>query len=192
MKYKEVVNTIKISRDIISRNIKEGSICVDCTVGNGNDTLLLAHIVGDTGKVYGFDIQKIAIEITSQKLRDKNLTGNTTLIEDSHENILDYIKEPVDLFIYNLGYLPKGDKSIKTNEISTIKSLRASLKLLKDNGIILITCYTGHDGGMLEKNAIEAFLVKLDQGEFNVLKYDFLNQKNYPPILYCVEKMGGN
>lgn len=190
--YKEVVNTIKFTRDIISRNIKNSSICVDCTVGNGNDISLLARIVGEEGKVYGFDIQSLAIERSYKSLKDQGLDGNTILIEDSHEYIANYIKEKIDLFIYNLGYLPRGDKSIKTKGKSTIKSLEAALKLLKSNGIILITCYTGHEGGMEEKNAIEGFLVNLDQSEFNVLKYDFLNQKNFPPILYCIEKIGGN
>lgn len=192
MTYKEVVNTIKSTRDIIDRNIEIGDICVDCTVGNGSDILLLAELVGKKGKVYGFDIQDIAIDITSKRLTEHNLIDNVILIHDSHENIAEYIKEEIDLFIYNLGYLPKGDKNVKTNKESTIKSLVASLKLLRNNGIILITCYTGHDGGPEEKDAIEDFLAKLDQRHFNVLKYDFLNQKNFPPILYCVEKIGGN
>lgn len=192
MKYKEVVNTIKFTKDIINRNVKSGDICVDCTIGNGNDILFLADTVGRKGKIYGFDIQDIAIKITSKKLKDKNLDENIILIKDSHENISKYIEEEVDLFIYNLGYLPRGNKNIKTNKKSTIKSLEVSLQLLRNNGIILITCYTGHDGGMEEKNAIEDFLVKLDQSDFNVLKYDFLNQRNFPPILYCIEKIGGN
>ncbi len=192
MSYREVVNTIKFTRDIIARNVKNASICVDCTVGNGNDISLLAAIVGEEGRVYGFDIQALAIDRTLQRLKKQGLDGNTILIKDSHENITNHINEKIDLFIYNLGYLPRGDKSIKTNSQSTIKSLDAALVLLKGNGIILITCYTGHDGGVEEKNAIEEFLVKLNQSDFNVLKYDFLNQKNFPPVLYCIEKMGGN
>lgn len=192
MKYKEVVNTIKFVRDIISRNVKKGDICVDCTVGNGNDIEFLLDIVGEKGKVYGFDIQEIALERTGQRLKDSKLMDNSILIKDSHENIDKYIDKKISLFIYNLGYLPKGDKDIKTNKKSTIKSLEIALKLLKGNGIILITCYTGHDGRIEEKDAIESFLINLDQCNFNVLKYDFFNQKNFPPILYCIEKIGGS
>ncbi len=191
MKYSEVVNTIKFTRDIIYRNLRDGDRAVDCTVGNGHDTLLLADIVGDSGRVYGFDIQDIAIETTFKKLESENLINRVNLIKDSHENIDKYIKESVDLVIYNLGYLPRGDKNIKTEKSSTIKSIQISLELLKNNGIILITCYTGHDGGSEEKDAIEDFLKKLNQSDFNVLKYDFINQKNFPPVLYCVEKTGG-
>ena len=36
----------------------KGDYAVDATLGNGHDTCFLAEIVGDSGKVFGFDIQK--------------------------------------------------------------------------------------------------------------------------------------
>lgn len=188
MRYKEIVNTLKISRDIINKHVKEGDIVLDCTVGNGNDTLHLAKLVGDNGKVYGFDIQKKALEITRQLLTSENVYNRVKLIEDSHENINLYIKDKLDFIIYNLGYLPRGDKNIRTKSHSTLISLKKSLDLLNNNGIILITSYVGHEGGMDEKDTIENLLSQLDQSIYNVIKYDFINQKNYPPILYGVEK----
>lgn len=188
MAYKEIINTTKITRDIIYKYVKEGSKVLDCTIGNGNDTLLLANLVGNKGKVYGFDIQSQALTITLSKLVKENLEYRVELIKDSHENIDLYIDEKLDLIIYNLGYLPRGNKNIKTNKTSTLISVKKSLDLLKSNGIILITCYTGHVGGLEEKNGIENFLGKLDQKKYNVIKYDFINQINSPPILYGVEK----
>ncbi len=35
----------------------EGMTAVDCTVGNGHDTLFLAEAAGPGGRVYGFDVQ---------------------------------------------------------------------------------------------------------------------------------------
>ena len=103
--------------------------------------------------------------------------------------ILIYIlRKKIDFIIYNLGYLPKGNKNIKTNKNTTSVSLKKSLDLLNDNGIILITCYIGHEGGIEEKDAVEELLKGLDQKKYNVIKYDFINQKNFPPILYGVEK----
>ncbi len=188
MTYKNIINTIEITRKFIYMHIKEGKVVLDCTVGNGNDTILLAKLVGDKGKVYGFDIQRKAIEITKQRLIDEELLDRVVLIEDGHENIDSYIEEKLDFVIYNLGYLPKGDKNIKTNSSTTLVSLEKSLDLLKENGLLLITCYVGHEGGMEEKNSVEEFLSKLNQKEFNVLKYDFINQINSPPVLYGVEK----
>ncbi len=188
MYYNNIVNTIKISRDIINKCVKEGQTVLDCTVGNGNDTVILAKLVGETGKVYGFDIQKEALEITWKSLTCENIDNRVELIEDSHENIDKYINEKLDFIIYNLGYLPKGNKNIRTSKESTLKSLQKAIGLLKINGIILVSCYVGHDGGLDEKNGVEEFFKNLDQKEFNAIKYDFINQKNCPPILFGVEK----
>lgn len=188
MYYNKIVNTIKLAHDIINKSVKVGQTVLDCTVGNGNDTKLLAELVGPNGKVYGFDIQSRALEITIEKLTCENLNNRVILIQDSHENIDLYIDEKLDFIVYNLGYLPKGDKNIKTNKKSTLISLNKSLSLLNDNGIILVSCYVGHDGGMEEKNGVEELLRNLDQKKFNVIKYDFINQGNFPPILYGIEK----
>ncbi|WP_249323389.1 tRNA (mnm(5)s(2)U34)-methyltransferase [Wansuia hejianensis] len=188
MGYKIINNAISIVRNIVNDYVKPGFIALDCTIGNGNDTLLLRKSVGDSGKVYGFDIQEIAIKNTSKLLYKHKLDNRVILINDSHEHIDKYISEQLDIIIYNLGYLPKGDKSIKTKPKSTLESIYKSLQLLKENGIILITSYIGHEGGLLEKQALENFLLQLDQTRFNVLKHEFINQKNNPPILYIIEK----
>lgn len=188
MRFNKIVNTLQIVKDMINKHVKEGDIVLDCTVGNGNDTISLAKLVGQTGKVYGFDIQKKAIDITLEQLTCENINNRVILIEDGHENIDLYIQDKLDFIIYNLGYLPKGDKTIKTNKETTLISLKKSLNLLNNNGIILISCYTGHDGGLDEKNLVEQLLSNLDQKIYNVIKYEFINQKNFPPILYGVEK----
>lgn len=189
MRFEKIINTNTIVKELIINSVKEGSIALDCTVGNGHDTSLLAELVGDNGKVYGFDIQNKAIEITSDLLIKANLEDRVILIEDSHENIDKYIEEKLDFIIYNLGYLPSGDKSIKTNKESTIRSIMKSLILLNNRGLMAITVYVGHNGGLDEKNAIEELLRSLNQKEYNVLKYDFINQINNPPILYVLERL---
>ena len=148
----------------------------------------MAKLVGTTGKVYGFDIQKIAIEKTKELLNENNFAENVVLINDSHEKVDKYILEALDAAIYNLGYLPKGDKSITTKAKSTVISILKTLELLKSNGILIIVSYIGHPGGMDEKNALEGILKDLDQKKFNVLKNEFINQKNSPPLLYIIEK----
>lgn len=188
MGYKKLKNTILITKNIINYYVKPGHIVLDCTVGNGNDTLLLAQNAGTKGKVYGFDIQDAAINNTSELLRQYELLNNVILIKDSHEYIEQYIHEELDFIIYNLGYLPGGDKTIKTSSLSTIKSIRQALDLLKVNGLLAVTVYVGHDGGLEEKKSLEDYLLNLNQDIFHVLKHKFINQKNNPPILYLVEK----
>ena len=192
VRFEKIINTISISKDILKRTIKEGDIVLDATVGNGNDTLDLSRLVGKNGKVYGFDIQVIAIENTKSLLAEYNLLDNTILINDSHENIDQYIKEPLDFIIYNLGYLPKGDKNIKTKAKTTAISVSKALDILKENGIIIIISYIGHPGGLEEKEALEEILGNLDQKKYNVLKNEFINQKNFAPLLYLIEKAKEN
>lgn len=188
MEFNKIINTISISKDLFIRYIQEGDVVLDATVGNGNDTLDLAKRVGKTGKVYGFDIQSIAIENTKKLLIKNDLLDNVVLINDNHKNIDNYIDESLDLAIYNLGYLPRGDKNIKTKADSTVISVTKSLNLLKSNGILIIISYIGHAGGVEEKEAVEELLTTLDQKHFNVLKNEFINQRNYPPLIYIVEK----
>lgn len=186
--YKYIVNNNTSVRKFLGLYVKKDMIVCDCTMGNGNDTNLLSKLVGENGRVYSFDIQEQALENTKDKLKKNRAPFNYELILDGHENLDKYIKDRVDLFIYNLGYLPRSDKFITTKADTTIKSMEKALELLKDNGLLVVTCYTGHDGGLKEKNSVEEFLVGLDQKKYHVLKHDFINQKNNPPIVYCVEK----
>lgn len=189
MKTDHIRNTKNIVTEYLNRYIEKGDICLDATVGNGNDINKIAGLVGKNGKVYGFDIQALAIDNTKELLRSHDILDRVVLIKDGHENIDHYVDESLKLIIYNLGYLPKGDKHIKTNENTTIISIKKALNLMAKKSIMLITTYIGHPGGNEENIAVNDFLSSLNQKYFNVVKYEFINQMNHPPILYAVEKL---
>lgn len=176
---------------LIKSYVKENHICLDGTVGNGNDTMKILNTLNGTGKIYGFDIQEDAINHTESLIFSRNYKTEVLLIKDSHEYVDRYIKERINFAIYNLGYLPGGDKNIKTNYTSTIISIKKVLDLLAPNGILLITVYLGHPGGMDEYTAINDYLETLEQKNYNVFKLKFINQKNNPPIIFGVEARGG-
>lgn len=189
MTRKLVRNTMEIASDYIHKYVKVGDICLDATLGNGNDISMIAKLVGNKGMVYGFDIQDIAIENTNTLLMSENLINRVKIINDSHENIDKYIDSKLDFIIYNLGYLPKGDKNIITNSETTIKSIRKSLNLMGSRSIMIITTYIGHPGGKEEDYAVSELLSSLNQKSYNILKNEFINQINKPPKLYIVEKL---
>ena len=182
-------NTHNIVSRYLNQYIKKGYICLDATIGNGNDIYTIARLVGENGKVYGFDIQELAINNTRKLLKSHDILDRAIIIRDSHENIDTYIEDKLNFIIYNLGYLPKGDKSIKTRKDSTSISIKKALKLMAVNSIMLITAYVGHPGGLEENITVNNLLNSLDQREFNVIKYEFINQRNSPPLLYAVEKL---
>ena len=125
------------------------------TVGNGNDTLFLCNKL-NKGHVFGFDIQDIAINNTKKLLEENNI-NNYTLFNTSHENINEVLNQyinKISLILFNLGYLPNGDKIITTNHKSTLNALKNSFKMLNNKGIILIVVYPHKEGKIEEKEII--------------------------------------
>ncbi|MDK2901132.1 Ribosomal RNA small subunit methyltransferase H [Koleobacter methoxysyntrophicus] len=182
---------LDFAKDIVKGVIEDGDIVVDCTAGNGKDTLFLAELVGTRGKVYAFDIQNVAIENTRKALIDKGFIDRVTLICDGHEHILKYVRDKITCAVFNLGYLPGGNRNIITVPDKVIKAIKSCLELLLPGGIISIVSYTGHPGGKEELEAIIQFLKTLDQKKYAVANYRFLNQKNDPPQLIIIEKGRG-
>jgi len=188
IKAKYITKVTDLNKILLENIIREGDIVVDATVGNGHDTKYLAEKVGENGFVYGFDVQKVAIETSTKLLKKNNLLSRVKLMLDGHENIDTYVKEEISCVMFNLGYLPRADHSVITKPSTTIQAIEKSLKLLKPHGIISIALYTGHEGGIDEKNAVYDYIMNLNQTYYNVLNCDFINQKNNPPRLLLIEK----
>lgn len=183
-------NALHFSHTLLEETVKVGDTVIDATVGNGNDTLKLAELVKNEGKVYGYDVQEQAIETARLKLDNENLSAPVELMWMGHEHIADLSldESSVSAVVFNLGYLPSGDKSIITLPETTLKAVEASLPLLKKGGIISLMIYHGHAGGTEEKDAVNDYVSQLPQKHFNVLHYGFINQKNNPPFLIVIEK----
>jgi SAM-dependent methyltransferase len=131
---------------------------LDATAGNGKDTLLLSQLLPN-GYVIGFDIQELALQRARERLKEQ---PHVTLHLRSHEEI-DQVPLPFPprLIIYNLGYLPGGDKTITTLQTTTLRSLEASLRCLAPDGALSIICYSGHPGGQAEEDAVWSWAEKL-------------------------------
>ncbi|MBN2547116.1 MAG: class I SAM-dependent methyltransferase [Spirochaetes bacterium] len=173
---------------ILKNHVKKKDIIIDATLGNGNDALFLAQLTGANGLVYGFDIQKNAIDSTEKKLIEKKLEDRVKLILDSHENIDKYVKQKISTAVFNLGYLPDADRSIITTPQSTIIALRKVMKLLKNEGLITIVSYIEHQGGYEESIELENFLKIIDEKKYKILKINYLNDKKKAPVLFLITK----
>lgn len=163
---------------------------VDATVGNGHDTVYLAKLVGPKGQVYGFDIQKVAIQQTTQALTAAKLNQQVTLTKAGHETVANVLPadRQVKCAVFNLGYLPGGDKAIITQSTTTLTAITALEARLATNGLIILMVYVGHPGGRAEAQAIAAHVKQLDQHDFQVLQYGFINQVHQPPYLIAIQK----
>ena len=179
---------VEFSHLLMSRHISAGAVVIDATAGNGHDSLMLANLVGDEGRVYAFDIQEKAIRNTEKLLAEHKVLPRVKLFKDGHQNLDKYIIEEIDGMIFNLGYLPGGDKEIITNKETTIEALEKGLELLKEGGLIILVVYTGHSGGEEELAALLDFIAGLDSHIYNVLNYRFVNQQTAPQILAIIRR----
>lgn len=173
---------------LLNECLKPGNRAVDATVGNGWDTLKLCELVGDTGKVYGFDIQEEAIEHTKRRLESAECLNRAELYCASHGDVGRFIHEPIQAFVMNLGYLPGGNKEIVTCRESTVKAIESLMNLLDSGGIGTILVYYGHAGGKEEKYAVEELMASIPAGWGQITRMEIVNRKNSPPILYILEK----
>ena len=159
-------------------HLSPDDLALDATCGNGHDTLFLAQQLPQ-GTVIGFDIQEEALEQTRRRTQGMS---NVTLYHCCHSEIPHLIlPQKPRLIVYNLGYLPGGDKTVTTKTETTLHSLKGSLEILAEDGTLSVTCYPGHEEGARE----EAAVVEWAQGlNCSVGWYRTLKRREAPSFLW--------
>ncbi len=179
--------SIAFAHDMLAAHVEKTDRTIDATAGNGKDTLFLARI---SAHVFAFDIQKEALARTRQLLAEAG-ADNVTLIHDSHHNIPLYVHDDIKAVVFNLGYLPGGDKHLTTKAPTTIEAVENATEILCAGGIIVIMVYPGHPEGRTEEKALDRYVKTLPADRFHVVKYQPLNRKDAPyPII--IEKRKEN
>lgn len=174
--YKKIAASVDFSHRL-ALFPKKKELAVDATIGNGHDSHFLLH---HYKKAIGFDIQDIAIK------RSLKLLGNydtISIIKDSFINLDKYIKEPIDCLLYNLGFLPGSNHSIKTNYQDDIISLSKGLKMLSNDGICIVVFYTQHDNSE-EYNNVMKYIDTLKEFRYST------TQINHEIILEVTKNRG--
>jgi 16S rRNA C1402 N4-methylase RsmH len=168
----------------------DGALAVDATVGNGYDTLFLAHRVGPRGTVLGFDVQKAALAGAREMLKFVGSMGRVSLIHDSHSHLENYLPQGalVQVAMFNLGYLPRGNREIITRPDTTIAALKALSRHLAPNGRITVLAYRGHQGGIPEYEEVRKFLENLPDREWSVEEFAGVGDSPTAPRLFRIEK----
>lgn len=189
MNVREKYRITEYCHHFLREYIHEGDCCIDATCGNGSDTEFLCRSVGKTGRVYGFDIQKDAVEKTRNRLEQAGCADQAVLACDGHENMADHVKEQVTAVMFNFGYLPGGDHSVATKPETSLKAVEEGLKLLKTGGVMSLCIYSGGDTGYEEKNTLLAYLKELDTKQWLVIVHSYYNRKNNPPLPVFVVRL---
>ena len=180
-----MIRLTELVHERLAGHVSAGDIAIDATAGNGHDTHLLASLVGDSGRVFSFDIQHEAIAATAQRIEESGFR-NVELLPESHANLVELIPQQhhgeVAAVVFNLGYLPGGDKRVTTLVDTTSRALRGSLELLKPGGLISLLCYVGHPGGEAEAAAVDATLDELSRDEWQVETLRVPDAKSAPHL----------
>jgi hypothetical protein len=177
-----------LSHLFLRERVRPGNRVVDATCGNGHDTLLLAELVGPHGKVWGFDIQQESLVATATLLEAAGCRDRVELVPAGHEQIAQYVSGPLDAVIFNLGYLPGGDKTRVTRPRETLAALAQGAELLAPGGRICIVLYTGHPGGGEEADAVDSWAAGLSPKEYHVWRCRQMNRSAAAPYQLLVEK----
>jgi len=186
------ISLVNTAHTLIKEVLHTGDIAIDATVGNGHDTLFLLEQVSPSGQVFGFDIQQAAIESTQEKSLQIPHPECLTLVHASHADMANRIPVhhhgDISVIMFNLGYLPGGDKTIITCSDSTITALQSASQLVSSQGIITIMAYPGHSGGDLETAQVKNWCNQLDDKHFKSSIIYSSENKASAPILFVVQK----
>ncbi len=145
-----------IAHTWLAETIAYGDCVVDATLGNGHDALFLAQQIGASGQLFGFDVQKQAMEASQALLANEPCCQHLVLA--GHETMLEHIPQEIhgkiQAIMFNLGWLPGSDKSVVTHADTTILALEQSLELLAPDGRMTVMLYPGHQGGDTEAQQV--------------------------------------
>jgi len=188
----QTISITELAHARVSEILSEGDVAIDATVGNGHDSLWLAQSVGSKGLVFGFEIQQDALMVARNRLFQAGVMRQVQVYQTSHANIQSQIPKSyhgkVKGIVFNLGYLPGGDKHITTETESTIAALSQAYVMLVEGGILSIACYPGHHEGIDETNHVKQWVESLNPKETITHHYIPEGTKRRPPELYLVLK----
>ena len=183
-----MVDLVGLHKHFILEHLREGDVAVDFTMGNGGDTLFLSKTVGESGKVYAFDIQDLALESTRAYLKENGAPENYELICASHHRVKEFVKEPIKAGMFNLGYLPRsGNKALYTMRKTTMPAVEAAIDLLMPDGVLIVAIYPGHEEGALEGEMLREYFKTLSRFKICASEFHILNSPT-SPYFFLVEK----
>lgn len=181
---------LTLAKNYWKNHLKPGDIAIDATCGNGNDTLFLSQLLlsDPSSAVFSFDIQAEAI-LNTENLLKRHLSPDhfrRVLLHRRSHLELNSIPLPYSprLVVYNLGYLPGGNKSLTTKTETTLESVQMSLELISDDGALSIMCYPGHEEGAREELALVSWAESLPSKMWSVCYHRWINRPRAPSFLW--------
>ena len=188
-------NMVEASHQWLLPVLHPGRIAIDATCGNGNDTLFLARRTGTRAKVFAFDIQETAITRTRSALAKAGFPSRVSLHQRSHADLTAVIPktlhQSITAIIFNLGFLPGGDRTITTRAESTIQAMNQAVSILQPGGKLAVVAYPAHPGGGEETKAVDMWFRARNPETCNTITHKPPSQKP-TPVFFGLERFAQN
>ena len=183
------ISLLDTAHQTIRQTLSAGDLAIDATLGNGHDTLFLAQLVGAKGHVYGFDIQHQAVSATRLRLQQSGLETQASLFCSCHGRLREWLPAAahgrIKAVMFNLGYLPGGDKNLITRSPTTLAALDAAGSVLAADGVITVLAYPGHHGGDAETQALQQWIKTAGYG-IEIIQSQHPHTR--APVLFVIRK----
>lgn len=176
------------AKEMIENAVFPGACVIDATMGNGHDTAWLCELVGESGKVYAFDVQQEAVDRTAERLDQAGFRQRAELFCLGHEHMAEVLHQQADAIVFNLGWLPGAEHGVTTQTSTTLLAAEAALSLLKEEAVMTVCIYPGHEEGTRELHALLDWAAKLDDRRYDAMIKCYVNQPNDPPRMLAIRK----
>ncbi|WP_297217262.1 class I SAM-dependent methyltransferase [uncultured Desulfovibrio sp.] len=153
-------------------------LLLDATLGNGHDCAFLLRCAPDHSLLLGLDVQPQALDAARARLAGISRPDvRVQFFCQGHEHLArlwetlprEDRQRPLMAAVFNLGWLPGGDKTCLTQAATTVAALDALVPRLAPQGCISLHCYTGNTGGAEEEAAILERVAALPPRHWRVL-----------------------
>eukprot|EP00271_Cylindrocystis_brebissonii_P020267 TRINITY_DN6643_c0_g1_i1.p1 TRINITY_DN6643_c0_g1~~TRINITY_DN6643_c0_g1_i1.p1 ORF type:complete len:287 (-),score=11.68 TRINITY_DN6643_c0_g1_i1:442-1302(-) len=199
--------TTTLAHQLWRQVVTPGDLVVDATCGNGHDTLAMALMTlrncgpaadaattrRGMGRVIALDLQDQAVESTrallSQSLTPDELTA-VDIIRLCHSQLGECVPESsASLVVFNLGYLPGGEKEMVTKRSTTLRALESATSVVAPGGLISVMAYVGHPEGWEEFESVRDFAASLPATEWVCTLHETLNRVACPRLLLLSRRL---
>lgn len=168
---------LAFAHSIWKKHITPKSYVIDATCGNGHDSLFILQ--QKPKHLFCIDIQETALKNTQARV---SCFKDFSLHHHCHSSF-PMGAESIDLIVYNLGYLPGGDKELTTQTETTLASIDNGLKLLNISGLMSITLYPGHAEGEREEKRVLKHVSTLSEKNFRITSHRWIRAAKAPSLL---------
>mmetsp|Transcript_8689 Transcript_8689/g.32735 ORF Transcript_8689/g.32735 Transcript_8689/m.32735 type:complete len:245 (-) Transcript_8689:489-1223(-) len=199
-------NPLLLAQSMWREALSGGRCALDLTCGKGADSLFIANELFrnvNSALLVCVDVQEKAVKKTYECLegagfepghnRIPDVPCRAAVFQGSHHElpaaVLSAIEgDPPSLIVYNLGYLPGTDKSVKTTADTTLQSVTASMDMIAPGGLISIMCYPGHPEGKEELEALRTFAAGVSAHDYCVQVHEQINREETPCLITMVRR----